>query len=373
MSVQRYISSSFWSDDWVDSLSVPEKLIYMYLLTNESTNVAGVYRITIKRIKDDTGIARDEISAALEKFSEAGKSFFFNGYMIIPKWPKHQKWGERGRLKLGAEALLRSLPNEIKEFIRQPGNYEYDLSILDDTPCKGNGEDKEKGDTLSQGEGEKAIGYPQNDEKGDTLSNDLDLDSDLDLDPKKHFPRKSGGGKDPPKTEEPPPLFQAIKNKIAAEGFFLDDKDVDLLISKTDPTWFGENSFVEFIAEVARGKPGYAEKTREGKRGLFRFLLFEAPERIDEFPRWRAEREKKAESEALAKTREEACRKAREPPSACPGCGGVMALWEGKDDLAKCRSCGGWYLFFEESQEWDFQGPDESWEKPGRRAEDIDF
>jgi len=176
--------------------------------------------------------------------------------------------------------------------------------------------------------------------------------------------KESGGGNNPPKTEtkteteEPPPLFLDIKNKITTEGFFLDDKDVDLLISKTDPTWFGENSFIEFIAEVARGRPGYAEKTRDQRRGLFRFLLLEAPERRDEFPHWRAEREKKAQSEVRAKTREEAYRKAREPPSVCPRCGGSMAPWEGKDDLSKCLSCGGWYLFFEESQEWDFQGPD---------------
>jgi len=185
--------------------------------------------------------------------------------------------------------------------------------------------------------------------------------------------KEGGGGKDPPKTEteEPPPLFSAIKSKIAAEGFFLGDKDIDRLIAETDPTWFGENCFVEFIAEVARGKPGYAEKTREGQRGLFRFLLFEAPERREEFPQWRDGREKKGRADGRAKMREDALRKAREPPTACPGCGGIMDPC--RAGIAKCRSCGSWCVFDEEGKKWEFQSADESWENPVRRTEDIDF
>jgi hypothetical protein len=207
MSVQRYISSSFWSDDWVDSLSVQEKLIYMYLLTNENTTVAGVYKITVKRIKDDTGISREEVVAALDKFAKDKKAFFTDEFIIIPKWPKHQKLGERGKLRLAVNALLRSLPRKIKEFLMQPGHYDYDLSFLgndnDDQPkpypenqesASGSEnpipypENEEKDDTLSGFGGENPIPYPENEEKGDrvcqktdTLSSDLDLDLDLNM------------------------------------------------------------------------------------------------------------------------------------------------------------------------------------------------
>jgi hypothetical protein len=130
MSVQRYISSDFWSDDWVDALSVKEKLLYMYLLTNERTNVAGVYKTTVKRIKDDTGISRKRVLAGLKKFAKAKKAFFAHGYMVIPKWPKHQKLGERGTLRLAVRKLLKALPGIIIDFLREPGNYDYDLSFL---------------------------------------------------------------------------------------------------------------------------------------------------------------------------------------------------------------------------------------------------
>ena len=41
---QRYISTSIWLDEWFDSISGKEKLVYLNLLTNTQTNAAGVYR-----------------------------------------------------------------------------------------------------------------------------------------------------------------------------------------------------------------------------------------------------------------------------------------------------------------------------------------
>jgi hypothetical protein len=208
MSVQRYISSSFWSDDWVDSLSVHEKLIYMYLLTNENTNIAGVYRITIKRMKDDTGISREKVVAALEKFSNDKKAFYIDEYIIIPKWPKHQKLGERGKLKLATNAILRSLPDSVKYFITQSGNYEYDTSFLVsevDTPSIPYGENDEKGDMVSPKQGDQSQNI-------DTLSSDsdLDLDSDLDSDVKDTHSRCANAPKENEFPKNPKKLFLCL-------------------------------------------------------------------------------------------------------------------------------------------------------------------
>jgi hypothetical protein len=179
MSVQRYISSSFWSDDWVDTLTVHEKLIYMYLLTNDNTNAAGIYRITIKRMKDETGIGREGIANALDHFATDRKAFYINEYIIIPKWPKHQRLGERGKLKLGADAVLKALPEEIKLFISTPGNYEYDLSFLNINPDRLSGKQEKKGYTIPKNE-ENPIDYPEKAQNPDRLSDDSDLDSEID-------------------------------------------------------------------------------------------------------------------------------------------------------------------------------------------------
>jgi hypothetical protein len=39
MAKQRYVRTSFWTDKYIEELSPNEKLIFLYLLTNECTNL----------------------------------------------------------------------------------------------------------------------------------------------------------------------------------------------------------------------------------------------------------------------------------------------------------------------------------------------
>jgi hypothetical protein len=125
---QRYISTSIWSDDWFDSLSEREKLVYFYLLTNEHTNAAGVYQCTLKNVRLEIGLGREEIERIMAKFAEAGKAFYFREYIIIPKWLRHQKIKERSGLFLGMVKVLKGLPDEVKAFISDRRHYDYDVS-----------------------------------------------------------------------------------------------------------------------------------------------------------------------------------------------------------------------------------------------------
>jgi|GEM_PF-1446637 len=129
MAVQRYISSSFWSDDWIDSLTVKEKLIYLYLLTNDSTSISGVYKLTVKRIKDDTGIAREEITDILQKFAANKKAYYVDEYIILPNWLKHQHLNNES-VKLGTIRALKALPRRIITFLREPEHFYYDVDAL---------------------------------------------------------------------------------------------------------------------------------------------------------------------------------------------------------------------------------------------------
>ena len=44
----RYIRDEMWSDDWFYDLGTVEKLVWLFLLTNERNNVAGVYKLNRK-------------------------------------------------------------------------------------------------------------------------------------------------------------------------------------------------------------------------------------------------------------------------------------------------------------------------------------
>ena len=89
MSTQRYISTGFWDDEWVQTLDPSEKFLYIYLLTNPLTNVAGVYKITRRRICFDTGFDSDTVGHIMAKFVEAKKIAVCDEYIIHKSWPTY--------------------------------------------------------------------------------------------------------------------------------------------------------------------------------------------------------------------------------------------------------------------------------------------
>lgn len=117
MANQRYISTSFWDDEWIQSLDPSEKLLYLYLMTNPLTNIAGVYKITERRISFDTGFNLDTIRHIFAKFQKSGKVFRYKEYIAIPSWPKHQRWEKSSKTRVGIDIVLASLEPEVVKFL----------------------------------------------------------------------------------------------------------------------------------------------------------------------------------------------------------------------------------------------------------------
>ena len=129
MATQRYVSTSFWDDEWIQTLDPSEKLLYLYLMTNPLTNIAGVYKITDRRISFDTGFNLDTITHIFRKFEKAGKVYRKGEYVALPSWPKHQKWDKSTKVKEGIDRILKELEPEIIMFLSQIG-YRYPIDTL---------------------------------------------------------------------------------------------------------------------------------------------------------------------------------------------------------------------------------------------------
>lgn len=128
MATQRYISTSFWDDAWVQELDPSEKLFYLYLLTNPLTNIAGVYKISDRRVSFDTGHSREVVTELWRRFSRENKAVRHGEWVIIPAWPKHQRLSNDKTWK-GIARILSSLPAEVYELLPSVG-YDFDLSLL---------------------------------------------------------------------------------------------------------------------------------------------------------------------------------------------------------------------------------------------------
>jgi len=118
---QRLIKSSFWSDPYIENLNPIEKMLYLYFLTNDKTNLIGIYELSIRRMAFQTGIESKKLVTILRKFEEHKKIAYKNSYVFILNFLKHQNLNN-SNIKKGIEREYVALPEDCKEYAR--GIYE---------------------------------------------------------------------------------------------------------------------------------------------------------------------------------------------------------------------------------------------------------
>ena len=155
MSKQRYIRDELWSDDWVMDLDPSEKLLWVFLLTNERCNIAGIYKAVTRWVAFHTGLDTDITRKMLDRFVNDGKIALNGDWIIICNYEKHQV-NTNLSVQKGIARIIDELPLDIRDFVIN-GEAGYRLStgcrtLLNSTipnstppnPTKPNGEDKKK-------------------------------------------------------------------------------------------------------------------------------------------------------------------------------------------------------------------------------------
>lgn len=114
MAKHRYINTHFWKDNYIINLDPTEKLVYLYLLTNPLTNIAGIYEINLREIAYDTGIIKEIIDTILKRFERDNKLKYCGGYIIVKNHLKHQDF-KSPKIQSGIAEIINALPEEILE------------------------------------------------------------------------------------------------------------------------------------------------------------------------------------------------------------------------------------------------------------------
>lgn len=112
MSKLRSVSTSFWSDPFIEELSSDEKLLYIYLITNDKTNMLGICEISMARISFDTGIKKETIQKALKRFESLSKVKLVSNFIILCNFLKHQNFNTN--MMKSAIDVYNALPNVLK-------------------------------------------------------------------------------------------------------------------------------------------------------------------------------------------------------------------------------------------------------------------
>jgi len=113
MSKLRSVSTAFWSDPFIEELNPNEKLLFLYFITNEKTNMLGIYEVSIKKISYDTGMNKEVIEDALKEFETLKKVKYINNHVILVNFIKHQNYNPN--MKKSAIDVYNDLPNCLKD------------------------------------------------------------------------------------------------------------------------------------------------------------------------------------------------------------------------------------------------------------------
>ncbi len=129
MDVKRCINVRMCSDSWFEGLPPDFKLVWVYLLTNEYTNMLGVYELSLKRISYDTGLDKETLSKAFEGFAKDSKAFYlFDKWVVLPNFLKNQALNPN--MLKSATQIYRNLPKELKEAVIFDGSQTSRLEVV---------------------------------------------------------------------------------------------------------------------------------------------------------------------------------------------------------------------------------------------------
>lgn len=152
MDVKRCINVRMWSDSWFEALPPDFKLVWVYLLTNEYTNMLGVYELSLNRIAYDTGIEKETLSKAFEGFAKDSKAFYlFDKWVVLPNFLKNQSLNPN--MLKSAMQIYRNLPKELKEIVLFDGEQTSRLEVVKPFQrlSKGSQTLSNRSETLSKG------------------------------------------------------------------------------------------------------------------------------------------------------------------------------------------------------------------------------
>ena len=111
----RSINTRFWSDGFIVSLDPIGRYLFLYFLTNERTEICGVYELPMAVIERETGLSTGEIGRCLELFH--GRIDVIDGWVSLANFTKYHVFTADGQK--GVDRGLAAVPAYILAKIAQ--------------------------------------------------------------------------------------------------------------------------------------------------------------------------------------------------------------------------------------------------------------
>lgn len=87
MGKRTWVDSDFWSD--TGDLTDDEKVVYLYLLTNQQRSIAGYYKLNIRYMAFDLGVTEARLMKTLTRDQKYWKYDAETSQVLIPKFTRY--------------------------------------------------------------------------------------------------------------------------------------------------------------------------------------------------------------------------------------------------------------------------------------------
>ena len=119
MAKERLINTRFWNDSWIRKLNPLDRYLFIYLLTNERTNISGIYELPLTTMAYDTGIdERDLKNSMLPKLIP--KVYYKKEWVILTNFIKYQHTTSDAVVE-GIRKSLLLAPKEVLSYAKRGG------------------------------------------------------------------------------------------------------------------------------------------------------------------------------------------------------------------------------------------------------------
>lgn len=123
----RQIDTNFWdNDDYISDLSDKEQLLYLHLLTTGKANMAGIFEVSQKFLKNRFFLSDGELKSIKDKFEISRHYFFYNNWVYVTN--KYRPVYSTAPAVLEAfQREFNSIPFEVKDYLLSKNEYELPI------------------------------------------------------------------------------------------------------------------------------------------------------------------------------------------------------------------------------------------------------
>jgi DnaD/phage-associated family protein len=127
----RNIYTRTWNDKWFVTLDIDEKLLFIYLFSNERASVCGMYELPLRTIVFETGINADRVLQILDRLQKDKKVYYSEEVIWIVNFQKYNNSGNSIKVITRAKKDVEMTPDgEIKKLYCKANKIPYPKSNI---------------------------------------------------------------------------------------------------------------------------------------------------------------------------------------------------------------------------------------------------